>query len=162
MPPTKFQLNPAYCLGGGVVLRFSRWPTWRPAWISERNQFSNSKLNVAPMPPIKFVLNLTGSGANVGSRFSRWLPDGHLGYQNGTVLAILNVYVAPMLPVKFRLNPTYTVWEMAFEEFQNGHHGGHLGYRNGMILAILNFCIALMLPIKFRINPTYSLGGYAV
>ena len=22
-----------------------------------------------------------------------------------------------------------TVWEMSFEEFQEGHHGGHLGYQ---------------------------------
>ena len=29
--------------GGGVVWRFSRWLTWRPSWISERNDFSNSK-----------------------------------------------------------------------------------------------------------------------
>ena len=32
---------------------------------------------------------------------------GHLGYQNGTTLAILNLYIAPMPPIKFWLNPTY-------------------------------------------------------
>ena len=32
--------------------------------------------------------------------------DGHLGYQNGTILAILNLHVATM-PTKFQLNPTY-------------------------------------------------------
>ena len=31
----------------------------------------------------------------------------HLGYRNGTILAILNLYVAPMPPIKFRLNLTY-------------------------------------------------------
>ena len=31
----------------------------------------------------------------------------HLGYQNGTILAILNLYVAPMPPIKFQLNLTY-------------------------------------------------------
>ena len=32
---------------------------------------------------------------------------GHLGYQNGKILAILNFYVTVMLPIKFWLNPTY-------------------------------------------------------
>ena len=31
----------------------------------------------------------------------------HLGYRNGTILAILNLYVATMPPTKFQLNPTY-------------------------------------------------------
>ena len=35
------------------------------------------------------------------------MTTGHLGYQNGTILAILNHYVAPMPPIKFLLNPTY-------------------------------------------------------
>ena len=54
----------------------------------------------------------------------------HLGYQNGTILAILSLYVTPMPPIKFRLNPTYGLGEDV-EEFQDGrHHGGHLGYLN--------------------------------
>ena len=32
---------------------------------------------------------------------------GHLGYPNGTILAILNLYVARMPPIKFRLSLTY-------------------------------------------------------
>ena len=47
----------------------------------------------------------------------------HLGYLNGTILAILNLYVTEMPPIKFQLNLTY-VWEMLFED------GGHLGYWN--------------------------------
>ena len=31
----------------------------------------------------------------------------HLGYRNGTILAILNLHVATMPPTKFQLNPTY-------------------------------------------------------
>ena len=31
----------------------------------------------------------------------------HLGYRNGTILAILNLCVATMPPTKFQLNPTY-------------------------------------------------------
>ena len=33
--------------------------------------------------------------------------DGHLGYWNGTILAILNLHVATKPPTKFQLNPTY-------------------------------------------------------
>ena len=43
MPSIKFQLNPNYGLGRDVFLRFSRWPTWQPFWISDWNDFSNSK-----------------------------------------------------------------------------------------------------------------------
>ena len=32
---------------------------------------------------------------------------GHLGYQNGTILANLNVCVTVMPPIKFQLNRTY-------------------------------------------------------
>ena len=50
------------------------------------------------------------------------------------------------------------VWEMWFEEFQDGSHGGHLGYSNRTILAILNFHNTPMPPIKFKLNQTYRLG----
>ena len=33
-------------------------------------------------------------------------PGGHLGYRNGTILAILNLCVTVMPPIKFQLNPT--------------------------------------------------------
>ena len=32
---------------------------------------------------------------------------GHLGYRNGTILAILNLHIATKLPTKFQLNSTY-------------------------------------------------------
>ena len=80
---------------------------------------------------------------------------GHLGYRNGTILAILNLYVTVMPPIKFLLNPTYG-WEMSSEDFQDGKNGGHLGYRNRTILAILNLHVTTMPPTKFRLNPTYG------
>ena len=39
--------------------------------------------------------------------FQYGLSGGHLGYQNETILAILNLYVTAMPPIKFRLNRTY-------------------------------------------------------
>ena len=70
-------------------------------------------------------------------------PGGHLGWRNGTILAILNLYVAPMLSIKFRLNQTYG---LGGEEFQDGRR---LGFPNGQILAILNLYVAPMLPSGF-------------
>ena len=125
-------------------------------------------------------------------KFQYGCHGGHLGYQNETILAILNLCVAPMPPIKFWLNRTYrgghlgyrngailailnicvivmppsssdSVWEeMSFEEFQDGRHGGHLGYRNGTIVAILNLCVTEMPSIKFQLNWTYGLGGDVV
>ena len=49
-------------------------------------------------------------------REQTWVEDfqgghhgGHPGYQNGTILAILNLYVALMPPIKLQLNPTYSL-----------------------------------------------------
>ena len=73
-----------------------------------------------------------------------------LGYQNVTILAILNLCVTVMPPIKFWLYLTYGLEEMSFKEFQDGHHG--------TILAFLNLCVTMMPPIKFWLNPTYGLG----
>ena len=47
MPPIKCQLNSTYCLGN-VVWTISRWLTWRPSWISERNNFSKTESECRP------------------------------------------------------------------------------------------------------------------
>ena len=39
--------------------------------------------------------------------FEEFQDGRHLGYWNGTILAILNLYVTPMPPIKFWLNLTY-------------------------------------------------------
>ena len=62
----------------------------------------NLYVHIASMPPIKFRLHLTYGLGDVVWRLSRW----SLGYQNGTISAILNLYVTPMPPIKFRLNLT--------------------------------------------------------
>ena len=49
------------------------------------------------------------------------------------------------------------VWEMSFEEFQDGLHGRHLGYGNGTILAILNLHVATMPPTKNDFSNSESL-----
>ena len=49
----------------------------------------------------------TVSEATSFEEFQDGHHSGHLGYQNRTILAILNLYNAPMPPIKFRLNLTY-------------------------------------------------------
>ena len=86
-----------------VVWRISR----RPSQIWEWNYFSNSESlchcdashRVSAQSDLRFGRRC---------RFKNFkMAGGHLGYQNGTILAILNHHVATMPPTKFQLNPTY-------------------------------------------------------
>ena len=133
-PPCLVGLNPTNHSGADVVWRFSSWPPWRQSWISERNDFSNSK-------------------------YLHCSDGDHLGYQNGTILANLNLYVALMPSIKFRLNLTYGFGGNVVWRFQYGHRSGHLGFQNRMILAFLNLYVTVIPPIKFPLNRTYGLGG---
>ena len=104
----------------------------------ERDEFSNSASLY--LSDISHQLS-----AQSDLRFEGFKDDsrgGHLGYQNGTTLAILNLYVTLMPPIKFRLNLTCGLEELLFEEFQDCRHGGHLGYRNGTNLAIMILHVA--------------------
>ena len=92
MPPLKFWLNRTYGLGGDIVWRISRW---RPSWISERKDFSDSE-SLCHCDASHQVL------AQSHSRFGRRC-------QNRTTLAILNLYVDAMPPIMFWLNPTYSL-----------------------------------------------------
>ena len=40
MVPTKFGVNWPFGSGEEAKDRFSRWPPWRPSWISDRHDFS--------------------------------------------------------------------------------------------------------------------------
>ena len=93
MPPIKFGLN--YDLGFG-----SR------CWIAERNYFSNSE-SLCCLPLSFPSIRLTVWEEISFQEFQDGRYGGHLGYQNGTILAILNLYVVPMPHIKFRLNLTY-------------------------------------------------------
>ena len=107
MPPIKFCLNRTYGLGEDVIGRISRWPPWRPSWISKRNDFSN----------FKSLCHCDAShqvSAQSDLQFGRCrlknFKMAAMGYQNRTILAILNLHVATMPPTKFQLNPTYYLY----------------------------------------------------
>ena len=75
MLPNKFQINWPFCSGEELKNRFSRWPPWRPSWISDRNVLSIFDLHVSPLLPTKFGVNWPlGSGEEAKNRFSRWSP----------------------------------------------------------------------------------------
>ena len=40
MLPTKFRVNRPFMSEEEAKNRFSRWPPWRPSWISDREDFS--------------------------------------------------------------------------------------------------------------------------
>ena len=108
MPPIKFRLNLTYGLGGAVVWRISRWPPWRPPWILEWNHFSNSE-SLCHYDAFHQVSAQSDRVWNemLFEEFQDGCHGGHLGYWNGTILAILNLHVPTMLSTKFQLNPIY-------------------------------------------------------
>ena len=109
MLPIYFQLNWTYSFGGDIFWRISRWPPWRPSWISERNDFSNSE-PLCHSDASHQVL------AQFDLRFGRRcrLKNFKIGYRNGMILAILNLCVTVMPPIKFWLNLTYGVGDVAW------------------------------------------------
>ena len=85
-------------------LKIFKRPPWGASWISEWNDFSNSESLCCSEPPINFQFNTT---YNVrGEVVWRFWHGGHLGYWNGTILALLNLHVPPMPPTEFGLNLT--------------------------------------------------------
>ena len=151
MPPIKFQLNPTYRSKADVVSRFSSWPPWRPSWILEQNQFSNSK---SPCHPNASHQVWTQSDLPFGSRhglkISRWpfwiLEQNDFSNSESLCCSDASHQVSAQ---------SNLVWEeMLFEGFQIGQRGGHLGYFKGIILAKLNLHVAPIPPTKFGLNPT--------
>ena len=104
MPPTKFLLNPTYHTEADVVWRFSWWPPWQPSWISEQNNFNNSKSLCCFHASYQVSAQ---SNSQFGRRYRL------KGFKMATaaaileILAILNLYVSPMLPIRSQLTPTY-------------------------------------------------------
>ena len=90
---------------------FQDGPHCSHLWYWNRTILAILNFHNTPISPIKFKLNQTYHwGVDVIWRFSR-CQDGchgeHLGYQNRTILAILNLPAAPMFSTKFLLHPTY-------------------------------------------------------
>ena len=147
-----------------MVWRFSRWLPWLPSWRLEQNNFSNSNLYVAPMPPTKFQSHsrfwrwswkcekLTTDGQRTKGHHTNWpgaqlqvkywnFQDGHL---NKMLLAILNLHVAPLPPTKFQ---TSHLWVDQVWRFSRWPLWRPSWILKQILLAILNLYCALMPPI---------------
>ena len=99
MLPTKFHVNWSFSSGEEAKNSFSRWPPWRPLWISDRNDFD---LQVILMLPTKFQVSWPiGSGEEAKKiDFQVGRHGGHLGSPIEMILAIFlfNLKVTLMLP----------------------------------------------------------------
>ena len=105
-----------------MVSRFSRRPPGWPSWIAKQNDFSNSESLC--LSDASYQVSTQSDMVWEEMSFEEFQDDhygSHLGYRNGTILAILNLYVSPKPPIKFS-SIRLTVWEMLFEEFQDGRH----------------------------------------
>ena len=97
MLPIKFWPNLSYGLGDVV---------WK-IWISERNNFSNSESLCRSDASLKVSAQSDMVWEEMSfEEFQDGRHGGHLGYRNGTRLAILNLCVTVMPPIQFSLNPT--------------------------------------------------------
>ena len=124
VPPIKFGLNSHFGLGGNVIWRSSR----QPSWLSEWNRFSSSESPCLPNASHQISIHITLREQMSFQDFQAGHHGSHLRYWNGKNLPILNLHVTPMPPTKFGLNLTYRSGADLVWRFQDGHHGGHLGY----------------------------------
>ena len=130
MPPTKCGLNPTYRLGADVVWIFSRWPPWRPSWISEQTILAILNLYVAPMSPIKFQFITTyGLGGDVSWRFLRWPTWRPALISKRSDFSNSNSLCDPYAP--------HQVWDQSDFWF-----GGRCGFKISKMAAKLPFCIS--------------------
>ena len=93
----------------------------------------------------------------VFEQFQECHHGGHLGYWNGTILAILNLHVNPKLTTKFGLHPTACGSRCGLKSFKMAAVTAILDIGT-KILAILNLHVAPMPPTKFQLNPTFDSG----
>ena len=79
---SRFGVNWPFSSGEEAKNRFSKWPPWRPSWISDRHDFSYFDQQVTPMLSSKFGVNWSfGSGEEAKNRLSAlrpsWISDRH-------------------------------------------------------------------------------------
>ena len=75
MSPTKFGVSWPFGAGEEAKYRFSRWPPWRPSWISDRHDFSYFWSISQPNASYQGRSQLAfGLGVEAKNRFSRWQP----------------------------------------------------------------------------------------
>ena len=155
---TKFRVNRHFGSWEEAKNRFSS--SWRPSWISDRNNFScflsTSHTDVSYQVSRQLSF---GSGEEAKNRFSRRPPWRPSWISDWTDLRSFFIYKSPWWYL-----PRFQVQEKKRKiDFQDGLcHGGHLGFPIETILAIFDLHVTPMLPIKFRVNWPFSIGKSSV
>ena len=100
MPPIKFQLN-LTLFRITCRLKNSKMATVATLFFSNSESLCHCDASHQVLAQSNLLFGLR-------CRLKKFkMAGGHLGYQNGTISAILNLYVAPMPPIKFQLTLTY-------------------------------------------------------
>ena len=99
-----------------------------------------------------------GSEAAAKNRLSRWSPQGHLGFQIETILAIFDLQVTLMLATKFQVNWPFGSGEAAKNRLSRWPPHGNLGFLIKTIFAIFDVQVILMLPTKIQVNWPFGSG----
>ena len=126
MLPTKFQVNRPFGSGKEVKNKFSIWLTWRPSWISDRNDFSYFEFS---SHPDALYLSFKSICLSVQeTKRKKIFNGGNLGFPIRTTLAIL-IYNSRGCFLQSFKSFGFLVQEKKRKiDFQDGHHGGHFGF----------------------------------
>ena len=103
IPPTKFWFNPSLNFGEDNVTLL--WVLWRPSLKAEWKDYCNSESQYGLDAYQSAQCDICHVYIFRMAVMAVW----HLGYQKGTILAILNLHVAPMHLARFSFTPTFTL-----------------------------------------------------
>ena len=127
MLPTKFRISWLFGSGEEAKNRFSRWPSWRPSWISDRNDFSYFFIYKSPRC---FLPSFESIGLLVQEKKQTiYFQDGghvvHLGFPIITILATFDLQVTRCFLPSFESIGPLVQEKKRKIDFQAG---GHLGF----------------------------------
>ena len=160
--PIKFQEYQPFVSGEEAKNRFSRWWPRRQSWSSHQNNFSyflstsprcflpcfmSTGLSIQMKRKIDFQ-----DGGHGSLPHGRHLLQGHLGFQIGNILAIVDLQVTRCFLPSFNSIGLWVQEKKRKIELQDDHHGSHPGFPIGRILAISDLQVPQMLPTNFCVN----------
>ena len=149
MLPTKFGVHWPFGSEEQAENRFSIRLSWRPSWISERNDFSY--FLSTSHPDVSYLVS-----SQLAFAFRR--RSGHLGFPISTILAVFDLQVTPMLPTKFGVN-----WPFGSEEEAKNIFSRWRPWRPSWIsdrhdFNYFDLHVTPMFPTKYRVNWPRSVG----
>ena len=156
----KFPVNWTFGSPAEVQNRFSRWRSWQPTPISDRNHFSFFLPTSHPNTSYQISSQLHfGSGEEVQNRFSRWLP--------WSPSWISNLYYVSFFQSNSHLRTSYEGFKsigLSVKDknckihFQDSVPGSHLGFPIGTIKIFFIY----KLPVPRYFQPSFDSVGHSV